>query len=144
MIWGFIKSDGSRVLVRCSNYMNSTEYISLLQNELIPNYYSDEIFQQDGAPCHRSKQSITFLEENAINYICDWPAQSPDLNVIENMWSYVKQKLYLTEFNNINELWMNFKKEFFEVPNDYIRNLYASFKTRINAVLAANGGITKY
>ena len=101
-----------------------------MQNSLVGKEFADE--------------EEKFLEDNAINYICDWSAQSSDLNVIENMWSYVKQKLYLTEFNNINELWMNFKKEFFEVPNDYIRNLYASFKTRINAVLAANGGITKY
>jgi hypothetical protein len=41
-------------------------------------------FQQDGAPAHRVKTIMTFLQKE-INTIPDWPANAPDLSVIENV-----------------------------------------------------------
>ncbi|KAI5152859.1 hypothetical protein ENBRE01_3070, partial [Enteropsectra breve] len=50
------------------------------------------IFKQDNAPCHKSNYTSRFFTENEINVI-EWPAQSPDLNPIENVWAYIDQRL---------------------------------------------------
>ena len=47
-------------------------------------YNSRFIFQQDGAPYHRSQKTIDYLNSHSIRRIKNWPSQSPDLSIIEN------------------------------------------------------------
>ena len=49
---------------------------------------------QDGAPGHSAAYTIEELESRGIRLIF-WPAFSPDLNPIENVWN--KMKNYLLE-----------------------------------------------
>ena len=54
------------------------------------------IFQQDGAKCHTAKTALDWIEENCA-IIPDWPANSPDLSPIENLWSFLKN--YVEKIN---------------------------------------------
>ena len=58
---------------------------------------ADFIFQQDLAPPHTAK--IT----NGITVLY-WPANSPDLNPIDNLWDIVKRKMRDTRPNNADGL----------------------------------------
>jgi hypothetical protein len=74
--------------------LDSDLYVEILESELVDtiDYYNldkeEIIFQQDNAPCHTSKTTMEAFNAIEVN-VMDWPAQSPDLNPIENYWGHV-------------------------------------------------------
>ncbi len=62
---------------------------------------ADFIFQQDLALAHTAKGTKSWF--NGVT-VLDWPANSPDLNPIENLWDIVKRKMRDTRPNNADGL----------------------------------------
>ena len=98
MCWGCIGPNGGGKQ-HLYTEMNATKYVSLQQENLpqrICTIYGDEnrpfIFQQDNAPSHRAKITKSHLDHDGIN-ILPWPQQSSDLNIIKNVWQFMKNKL---------------------------------------------------
>ncbi len=63
---------------------------------------ADFIFQQDLAPAHTAKGTKSWFNDHGVT-VLDWPANSPDLNPIENLWGIVKRKMRDTRPNNADE-----------------------------------------
>jgi transposase len=84
MVWGAIRGDGKRILVRCERNVDSFEYQRIFGLALPSLCTSRYLFQQDGASSHRSHSTTRYLLDKAVRVLPDWPAQSPDLNIIEN------------------------------------------------------------
>ncbi len=57
---------------------------------------ADFIFQQDSAPAHTAKGTKSWFNDHGVT-VLDWPANSPDLNPIENLWVIVKRKMRNTD-----------------------------------------------
>ncbi len=71
---------------------------------------ADFIFQQDLAPVHTAKSTKSWLNDHGVG-VLDWPANSPDLNPIENLWGIVKRKMRSKIPKNADKLKASVKKK---------------------------------
>ena len=104
-------------------------------------------FQQDGDAKHTSKLVQNWLKENCSNFIDKdgWPANSPDLNIIENVWSFMDTELAKYNVRTYNGLKTRIRKIWAEkLTLQYIRSLFDSIPRRFQAVVEADGYSTKY
>ena len=60
MLWGAIKKDRSRILIRCPHRMNSVGYKDVLKKGLLPIYEAHNIFLHDSASCHTGMTKSRF------------------------------------------------------------------------------------
>jgi transposase len=151
MVWGCMGWNGVGKLIEVQGKMNAEQYCEILEEGVEASFESLEMaederyFQQDNDPKHTSKKADKWFSDNNITPI-KWPAQSPDLNPIEHLWSYLKIQLqhYDTPPKGVHELWDRVAKEWVGIPPEACQRLIESMPRRIQAVLKANGGHTKY
>ena len=143
MVWGYIQYGGVREICRVESNINSLKYQALAAS-YIPNHKRGQMLQQDCAPSHTSISTSKFLKAKKIKVLQDWPAQSPDMNIIKHVWGRMKEEAWKTKPKNIDELWEACKTAFFAIPDDFINKLYESLPNRMDAVLQAHGSHTRY
>ncbi|KAL0147320.1 hypothetical protein M9458_057377 [Cirrhinus mrigala] len=104
---------------------------------------ADFIFQQDLAPAHTAKSTKSWLNDHGAG-VLDWPANSPDLNPIENLRGIVKRKMRNKRPKNADELKATVKGTWASIPPQQCHRLITSMPRRIEAVIKAKGAPTKY
>lgn len=146
MVWGCFTWWHLGPLVRIEGIMNKEGYLNILQTNL-PDFVDrcaypekEVIFQQDGDPKHTAKIVQRWLLEQNFE-VMQWPAQSPDLNPIENLWAVVKRRLaqYDRAPSNMEELWSRVKLEWENIPSQIIENLVESMPKRMKQVIKNKG-----
>ena len=142
--WSGVTSSMDPLVCRVEGNINSLKYQEVLAASYIPNHKRGQILQQDGAPSHTSISTSKFLKAKKIKVLQDWPAQSPDMNIIEHVWGRMKEEAWKTKPKNLDELWEACKTAFFAIPDDFINKLYESLPNRMDAVLQAHGSHTRY
>ena len=76
--------------------------------------------------------------------VLEWPSQSPDLNPIEMLWRDLKKVVHARKPSNVAELKQFCKEEWAKIPPQRCERLIASYRKRLIAVVAAEGGTTSY
>ena len=152
MVWSCITWEGVGYLTKIDTTMDKHLYLEILKEDLWESIHekgfdpAQVIFQQDNDPKHKSHLVRDWLAEQPFA-VMEWPAQSPDLNPIENMWALLKQKLfrYETVPKGMNELWERAVHVWYnEIPKEVVRRYIESMPDRCKAVIKANGRWTKY
>jgi len=138
MFWGLICADGRRELVSCAGNMDSVQYCSILQKYYVTRYMN-KILQQDNATCHCSTVTKNFIRSRKIALLQDYPPCSPDLNIIENIWAILKNKVRRRAARSLEELRTIVEEEFHQIPDSVITNLYLSIPKRISEVIRRRG-----
>jgi len=151
MMWGCITHKGPGLACQIEGKMDQNLYRSILEDELFQTLdlydlkQSKTIFMQDNDPKHRAKSVMKWLAEQDFS-ILDWPAQSPDLNPIENLWRQVK--LMLSRFDSppigLAELWDRTASVFSQITASECVSLYETMPSRMAAVIKAKGRWTKF
>src|SRR5229473_485998 len=143
MVWGCMGWEGVGKCAEVEGRMDGDQYVAILEDHLVPSieesgiFEEEAIFQQDNEPKHTSKKAKKWMGDHNISLL-DWPPQSPDLNAIEHLWKHMKSELtkYLTQPKGDWEIW--------ESVAEVCQNLIESMPRRIQAVIKAKGGYTKY
>jgi transposase len=145
-VWGCITYYGYRSIIWVDCNMDRNVYIEILQ-ENITSISEGMLFQDDNDPKHRAKDTLMWKNLNNVESL-EWPACSPDLSIIENVWDELARRIYSggreSAFYNQNTLWEEIKKEFYGLNQDYIKNLYSSMPNRIEECIKAKGSYTSY
>jgi hypothetical protein len=82
-----------------------------------------------------------YLDEIGIRRF-NWLACSPDLNPIEHLWDQLQQRPVLPE--NLQGLRLTLEEKFEQIPQINLSNLNNSMPRRLNKVIRARGGHTRY
>jgi len=142
MCWGAVSMHFKSKLAVVQGSMTSQRYIETLQGYLLDekdeSFVRRMVFQQDGASCHTSKATQTFLSSTGLT-VLPWPANSPDLNPIENVWAVLKQSVEKRVVKTKDELIRVVQEEWDSLSMEFVRNTIKSMKKRLTQVIENRG-----
>lgn len=149
MLWGAFSASGCLDIKFTSSRMNSRDYIQVLENSLLPflaaHPEKNWTFQQDNAKIHISRETMGWMETNSIK-VMDWPACSPDLNPIENIWGVLVRRVYAEhrQYESLAELKVAILEEWRKLDSEFLNKLIRSVQKRIFDLIQSKGGPINY
>ncbi|CEG84809.1 hypothetical protein RMATCC62417_18562 [Rhizopus microsporus] len=151
-LWSCFTAKGPGCITEILGDIDSKLYCQILSEDLMAtlgDYHldaADIVFQQDNDPKHHSKLATKWFQENNVKLL-EWPAYSPDLDPIENLWDFLKVRLcaYETEPKSMHELFERVRQIWYEeVTPELCDKLICSMSDRLRKVAKANGGQIDY
>ncbi|GFV85946.1 transposable element Tcb2 transposase [Trichonephila clavipes] len=138
MVWGCMAASRMGKLVFIDGIMHKMAYLNILQNNLKESadklrLGSNFTFQQDNDPKHTAfvvKEGLLYHCRNQLNT----PPQSPDLNVIENLWSHLERAVQ-NQITNKEQLKSVLQEEWLNIAPETTRHLVESMPRRLEAVI---------
>ncbi len=82
----------------------------------------------NAATCPHCQVPKSWINDHCVT-VLDWPANSPDLNPIENLWGIVKRKMRDTKPNNADDLKAAIKAAWASITPEQCHRLIASHAT---------------
>ena len=146
-----VDEDGKNISVNTDQYIKSVEAVledlPLSVRDKVQNVY---IWQQDGASCHTSKKSMTFLKAifkdriisrwAKIEGLPEWPAHSPDLNPLDfSFWGQAMAKVWEAKPKNLADLKAVVELFFENLSPDFINKCVRNIRKRAELCVRENG-----
>ena len=108
---------------------------------------SSATFVQDGAPAHTANATQQWCKKNLPTFIekDEWPAKSPDLNSIENLWSIIDEVAYRDPIpETMGGLKSRLRQAWRNIPLASLSEPARSMLQRLKNVMQMNGGHAGY
>lgn len=139
-------------VLRVSASVRSTEYVKMLRLFLSPQlqefagYNRRTWFQQDGATCHTSNESLPVVKEMFPEKLISrrgdilWPPRSPDLSPADFfLWGYLKHRVYIHKPRTLLELKAKIREEMSAISRSLCRRVLGNFRSRLEECRSQDG-----
>ena len=139
-IWGLV-GVGLKVLVLLPRdaRLNAEMYIrKCLSPVVCAGRLAGRTFIQDNARPHVAKRTLAYLEKRGVRTV-DWPARSPDLNPIENIWAILSTRVSDRLPTNATELENYTVQEWDRLEQSTVDKFVLSFFSKAARCITAKG-----
>lgn len=148
MVWACMSAAGVGNLEFIETTMDKGKYLDILKSNLIQSAQKlgikeDFRFYQDNDPKHTAGIVQTWLIWKC-PHVMKPPAQSPDLNVIENLWSILEKNIRKHNISNKSDLKAALVEEWEKITPEVTKKLVESIPKRLKIIVNQKGGHTKY
>lgn len=152
MVWGcFVRGRLGPLVILPKGQLNGGNYVNILESHFLDFWQevSEELgyvlFQEDNAPIHTSRIAKTWRAAMGIDCL-QWPAQSPDLNPIEQIWKMLKDAVQDRDppIRHIQDLDQVLQEEWRSLDLRKVENLVDSLPERISEVIKQKGQNTRF
>ena len=151
MIWGCIFYDGVVPLAIVNGSVTRAKYRRILLKHFLPLVAERQrrrkatILQDDNAPVHRASVVTSWKNNHCLESL-EWPAQSLNLNPIENLWMVLEKATSkrCPPPKTISDLQAVIREELGKIPLEIVQTLIESMQRSVKQVIKTQGFATKY
>ncbi len=148
MVWGCMSACGMGSLHIWKGTINAERYIQVLEQHMLPSrrrLFQGRpcIFQHDNARPHTASITTSWLHRRRIR-VLKWPACSPDLSPIENIWRIIKRKMRQRRPKTVEQLEACIRQEWDNIPIPKLEQLVSSVPRRLQTVIKRRGDATQW
>ena len=151
IVWGCISHDFQLDLITIQGNLTGDQYIrDVLQPVVVPHFDNHQlatrpVYMYYNARPHRSRAVTAYLQCKPVTSV-PWPAMRPDLNPIAHIWDMLgrRSQARVPPLQNIRKLEAALHREWHKLSQQDIRRLTGEMSRRVEAVIQARAGYTRY